>query len=105
MTTLVILAHPYPDRSRANRALVRALDGLPGVAVRSLYDLYPDFAIDVEAEREALDGGVDRGLAAPALLVHRAGAAEALVREGADARLGLRAGRRWRCAASAVCGW
>jgi len=52
--TLVVLAHPYPDRSRANRALIHALDGLADVDVRSLYDLYPDFAIDAAAEREAL---------------------------------------------------
>lgn len=51
---LVILAHPYLDRSHANRALVRSLEGVEGVTVRSLYDLYPDFAIDAEAEREAL---------------------------------------------------
>ena len=54
MMTLVVLAHPDPDRSRANRALVGALDGVADVEVRSLYDLYPDFAIDVAAEREAL---------------------------------------------------
>lgn len=51
---LVVAAHPYPDRSRANRALSAAIAGLPGVEVRSLYDLYPDFSIDVEAERVAL---------------------------------------------------
>ena len=51
---LVILAHPYPDRSRANRVLARSLDGLESVAVRSLYDLYPDFAIDVAAEQAVL---------------------------------------------------
>ncbi len=51
---LVVQAHPYPDRSRANRALSRAIEGLPGVEVRSLYDLYPDFSIDVAAEQEAL---------------------------------------------------
>jgi len=50
----VVLAHPYPDRSRANRLLARAVDDLPGVAFRSLYDLYPDFAIDADAERAAL---------------------------------------------------
>ena len=52
---LVILAHPYPDRSLANRALVQSLDGLASIEVRSLYDLYPDFAIDAVAERQALD--------------------------------------------------
>lgn len=51
---LVVLAHPYPDRSYANRVLAGAIDGMAGVAVRSLYDLYPDFAIDAVAEREAL---------------------------------------------------
>src|SRR5687767_5491994 len=50
----LIYAHPYPDRSRAGRALLEAVSDLPGVAVRSLYDLYPDFGIDVEAEQEAL---------------------------------------------------
>jgi glutathione-regulated potassium-efflux system ancillary protein KefF len=50
----VLHAHPYPDRSRANRALARAVDDLPGVVVRSLYDLYPDFAIDVDAEQRVL---------------------------------------------------
>jgi glutathione-regulated potassium-efflux system ancillary protein KefF len=51
---VVLLAHPYPDRSRANRTLARAIDALPGVVVRSLYDVYPDFAIDVEAEQRLL---------------------------------------------------
>ncbi|MDB4982930.1 MAG: Glutathione-regulated potassium-efflux system ancillary protein KefF [Myxococcales bacterium] len=50
----LIYAHPYPDRSRAGRTLLAGVRDLPGVEVRSLYDLYPDFAIDVDAEREAL---------------------------------------------------
>jgi glutathione-regulated potassium-efflux system ancillary protein KefF len=53
-STLVLYAHPYPDRSRAGRVLVEAASDLPSVAVRSLYDLYPDFAIDVEVEQAAL---------------------------------------------------
>jgi glutathione-regulated potassium-efflux system ancillary protein KefF len=52
---LVVLAHPYPDRSSANRALLDALDALPDVEVRSLYDLYPDFNIDTAAERAAME--------------------------------------------------
>ena len=51
---VVVYAHPYPDRSRAGRALLEAVQGLPDVEVRSLYELYPDFGIDVEAEQEAL---------------------------------------------------
>ncbi|HVZ71057.1 MAG TPA: glutathione-regulated potassium-efflux system oxidoreductase KefF [Polyangia bacterium] len=50
----LIYAHPYPDRSRAGRVLLDCVRDMPGVEVRSLYDLYPDFAIDVEAERAAL---------------------------------------------------
>jgi glutathione-regulated potassium-efflux system ancillary protein KefF len=51
---LLIFAHPYPDRSRANRSLLDAARGVDGVKVRSLYDLYPDFDIDVETEQAAL---------------------------------------------------
>jgi glutathione-regulated potassium-efflux system ancillary protein KefF len=51
---LVIQAHPYPDRSRANAALGRAIEGLSGLEIRSLYDLYPDFSIDVPTEQAAL---------------------------------------------------
>ena len=50
----VIHAYPYPSRSRVNRALAEALAKLPGVDLRSLYALYPDFDIDVAAEQEAL---------------------------------------------------
>jgi glutathione-regulated potassium-efflux system ancillary protein KefF len=51
---LVLYAHPYPDRSRANRALLDAVGRLRDVEIRSLYDRYPDFAVDAAAEREAL---------------------------------------------------
>ena len=51
---LVLQAHPFPERSRANRALGQAIEALPGVEIRSLHDLYPDYAIDVEAEQRAL---------------------------------------------------
>lgn len=51
---LVLYAHPYPDRSRANRALIDALDGLESVEVRSLYERYPDFHIDARAEQAAV---------------------------------------------------
>lgn len=51
---LLIFAHPYPDRSRANRALMEAVESLAEVRVRSLYDLYPSFDIDVQAEQREL---------------------------------------------------
>jgi glutathione-regulated potassium-efflux system ancillary protein KefF len=51
---LIVAAHPYLDRSYANRTLLASVESLPDVQVRSLYDLYPDFAIDAAAERDAL---------------------------------------------------
>ena len=53
---VVLVAHPRLEHSRINRALLAAAQALPGdhVAVRDLYRLYPDYLIDVEAERAAL---------------------------------------------------
>ncbi|WP_300452138.1 NAD(P)H-dependent oxidoreductase [Accumulibacter sp.] len=50
----LIYAHPHPTRSRANRVLLDAVCELPSVTVHSLYDRYPDFDIDVAAERRLL---------------------------------------------------
>jgi len=50
----LLYAHPYPDRSRANRVLLDAVSDLPELDIRRLYDLYPDFSIDIEAEQQAL---------------------------------------------------
>ncbi len=54
--TLVVFAHPYPGSSRAGARLLAAIRDLPELAVRSLYDLYPDFDIDVPGEQRALEG-------------------------------------------------
>ncbi len=51
----VIHAHPYLSRSHTNRVLAEGLRGVPNLDLRSLYDLYPDFDIDVEAEQHALE--------------------------------------------------
>jgi glutathione-regulated potassium-efflux system ancillary protein KefF len=53
MITL-IYAHPYPKHSHAGKALLHAVHDLPGVHVRNLYELYPDFHIDVAAEQKHL---------------------------------------------------
>ena len=50
----LVYAHPYPQRSRANALLLQTVRDLPEVQVHMLYDLYPDFAIDVEAEQHML---------------------------------------------------
>ena len=52
---LVIHAHPYPGRSRAGGALLAAIRDIPGLEVRSIYNLYPDFDIDPAAEQRALE--------------------------------------------------
>ncbi|MCL4744975.1 MAG: glutathione-regulated potassium-efflux system oxidoreductase KefF [Burkholderiaceae bacterium] len=51
---LIVYAHPHPGRSEANRTLLAAVRDLPGVELRSLYDSYPDFSIDVDAEQALL---------------------------------------------------
>jgi glutathione-regulated potassium-efflux system ancillary protein KefF len=51
---LLVYAHPQPRQSRANRILLDAVRDLPTLAVHALYDRYPDFAIDVAAERQRL---------------------------------------------------
>ena len=51
---LVLFAHPVPRRSRVNRRLLAAIQGIEGVHVRDLYAEYPDLDIDVEREKELL---------------------------------------------------
>jgi len=51
---LVLFAHPALEKSRVNRRLIRGLDQLPGVTLRDLYQLYPDFYIDIQQEQELL---------------------------------------------------
>ncbi len=52
---LIIYAHPYPRHSHANQRLLQAVKDIPGVEVRALYELYPDFNIDINAEQRALE--------------------------------------------------
>lgn len=51
---LLIYAHPHHERSVANRVLLDAVRGVPGLALHALYDLYPDFSIDVAREQALL---------------------------------------------------
>jgi glutathione-regulated potassium-efflux system ancillary protein KefF len=51
---LLVCAHPHPHRSVAGRALLSAVSDLPQLTLRSLYDVYPDLAIDPAAERALL---------------------------------------------------
>jgi hypothetical protein len=51
---LIIYAHPYPQHSHANKRMLEQVRTLENVEIRSLYQLYPDFNIDIAAEQEAL---------------------------------------------------
>jgi len=51
---LVLYAHPAPHKSRINRRLAAAAREVEGVTFRDLYELYPDFLIDVEEEQKLL---------------------------------------------------
>jgi glutathione-regulated potassium-efflux system ancillary protein KefG len=51
---LILFAHPALEKSRANRRLLRAVEGLEGVTLRDHYEDYPDFLIDVPREQEDL---------------------------------------------------
>lgn len=52
--TLVVFAHPAPDRAPVHKVLLKEAKALGDVEVRDLYELYPDFVIDLEAEQAAL---------------------------------------------------
>lgn len=48
---LINYAHPAQSRSKINKALLNAVDGLENVTINNLYATYPDFLIDVEREQ------------------------------------------------------
>ncbi len=48
---LVLFAHPAQQKSKVNKALREAVEGMEGVTFRDLYAIYPDFLIDVETEQ------------------------------------------------------
>lgn len=48
---LVLFAHPRFEQSRANKFLVEAYKEFDQVTFRDLYELYPDFNIDISAEQ------------------------------------------------------
>jgi len=51
---LVLLAHPVLEKSRVNRRLAAAVRALEGVTLHDLYELYPDFDVDIRAEQRLL---------------------------------------------------
>ena len=51
---LVIFAHPALEKSRINVELCRAIKNVDGITFRDLYEIYPDFLIDVKEEQRLL---------------------------------------------------
>ena len=51
---LVIFAHPSIGKSRVNVKLIKALEGIDGIAIHNLYENYADFKIDKKAEQSLL---------------------------------------------------
>ena len=52
---LIVYAHPAHQRSRANQALLNSVKDLTDVTIHDLYEVYPNFFIDVPAEQALLE--------------------------------------------------
>jgi glutathione-regulated potassium-efflux system ancillary protein KefG len=50
----ILLFHPLMNKSKVNRVLLKAAEGLGGITIRIMYDLYPDFHIDILEEQKIL---------------------------------------------------
>jgi glutathione-regulated potassium-efflux system ancillary protein KefG len=50
----ILYFHPTHHKSRINKALLKKIEGLEGITLRNMYDLYPDFHINVKQEQEML---------------------------------------------------
>ena len=51
---LILFFHPLYHKSRVHRRLSEAVKAMDGITFRNMYDLYPDFHIDVKQEQELL---------------------------------------------------
>jgi glutathione-regulated potassium-efflux system ancillary protein KefG len=53
---LILFAHPRLEKSRINRALLNAVRPSAHITVRDLYELYPEFNVNVAREQGLLAG-------------------------------------------------
>ncbi len=51
---LILFAHPALQKSRVNRVMMETVQALRGVTFHDLYQVYPDFHIDVKREQSLL---------------------------------------------------
>ena len=53
-SVLLVFAHPALERSRANLVLSKVAEEMDAITFHDLYETYPDYVIDVEAEQARL---------------------------------------------------
>jgi len=51
---LVLFAHPALQKSRVNKQLIRCVKDIDGITFHDLYEIYPDFHINVRKEQALL---------------------------------------------------
>lgn len=51
---LILFAHPRLEKSRTNNSLLKFIPDEPNITLHDLYELYPDFNIDIEHEKKLL---------------------------------------------------
>ncbi|NJK84183.1 MAG: NAD(P)H oxidoreductase [Saprospiraceae bacterium] len=51
---LVLFFHPRFEDSKANKGLLKAIDGMSNVTIRDMYEQYPDFNIAIKLEQQLL---------------------------------------------------
>ena len=51
---LILLAHPFLERSRIHNELVKQASRISGVTINDLYEWYPEFDINVRREQQLL---------------------------------------------------
>jgi len=51
---MIIFAHPALQKSRVNKILIKHVKDIDGVTLHDLYEMYPDFHINVANEQELL---------------------------------------------------
>lgn len=55
MKTLVLLFHPEFQNSTINKKMYDTINGIRDVTIRNMYELYPDFKIDVKQEQKYME--------------------------------------------------
>ena len=86
---LILFAHLRFEQSRCNSVLVRSIPDDPNITFHDLYEIYPDFNIDIDHEKQLLLKHDIIHLAPSFLLVQCTAAFETMDRYGVGIWLGL----------------